>query len=452
MLRDGDRWAEFLDSDPGIHEDLDIITLLAISPNTTRCLTFIWAACFPEIHHTFTTTSPPLSATSMVISFGAWFSKCLLVDNKLVKYDILAMMRELCAMPGNTRFIIRTPTASINPDDNSNIDQIRLLMLELIFPASNTVCCGNHSIVLFDTYNIMRDRSYYGRQPAEDNGIYHFTATLRVSMAEAVVNLMAHLAKSNANGGDACCVPAQTTLPVSNSSIQALISERPRDCVISRLQTIDCAVKRRIEENDFSLQLGQLIKEGHVHTPYEYRDELPSLFFFFPISLASDPPPSPHAHSSDKIWMLVKGISELPYPATDNNHYAFSWFVNDVHVSKEEVSMEKWTWLELSSLMRKYKQDEHYTGDDAGGGGGGGSGGEKGVWWWEEVTSSLRGEGVFGCGSEFDVFGGCRVVKLIPRSPASVIAAVYVGTDNPEESDFISQAVDHMLTTTSFFN
>eukprot|EP00301_Raphidiophrys_heterophryoidea_P008518 c13142_g1_i6.p1 GENE.c13142_g1_i6~~c13142_g1_i6.p1 ORF type:complete len:438 (+),score=82.53 c13142_g1_i6:1-1314(+) len=220
ILLDTDFVTSIVDQDaPHNHIDTNPLEFIGHPPSTDYQLKFFWGESFPLILLKVQTI--PHNVTTAIISFGAWFKGAgLNPNNAELRHDLLSLVWTLCSSPGSTSFVIRLPTLGIYDDDNQNIDFVRSLMLKLMFPNNtSTLCCGNHSIVMHDTYTIMEKRSRGElRLPATDHGIFHFAPIMRVNLMQSVFNILPFLTKG---GRDPCCMPVtdQFKAPVRKSTL-----------------------------------------------------------------------------------------------------------------------------------------------------------------------------------------------------------------------------------------
>eukprot|EP00301_Raphidiophrys_heterophryoidea_P008512 c13142_g1_i11.p1 GENE.c13142_g1_i11~~c13142_g1_i11.p1 ORF type:complete len:438 (+),score=109.82 c13142_g1_i11:54-1316(+) len=225
MLLDKDLVTAIVDWDTSKHfrhTNLDALEFMGLPPNTTFHLQFFWGEKFPLI--SLKAQIIPRNATTAIISFGAWFDVAGLgSQSSILRHDLVSLVWTLCSSPGNTTFVIRLPTLSIQENQNRNLDYLRSLMLDLIFPNNaTTVCCGNHSIVKHDTHAIMDKRSRGAiRLPATDNITYHLAPIMKVNLMQSVLNILPHLTKG---GSDPCCVPVTDRFkaPVKNGTLEVV--------------------------------------------------------------------------------------------------------------------------------------------------------------------------------------------------------------------------------------
>eukprot|EP00301_Raphidiophrys_heterophryoidea_P008513 c13142_g1_i12.p1 GENE.c13142_g1_i12~~c13142_g1_i12.p1 ORF type:complete len:477 (+),score=135.76 c13142_g1_i12:97-1527(+) len=300
-----------------IHADSNPLDLMGHPRNTPFHLKFFWSPFFPLI--SLKAQTIPQNVTTAIISFGAWFQRTgLNATNSALRHDLVSLVWTLCSSPGNTTFVIRLPTLSIQENQNRNLDYLRSLMLDLIFPNNaTTVCCGNHSIVKHDTHAIMDKRSRGAiRLPATDNITYHLAPIMKVNLMQSVLNILPHLTKG---GSDPCCVPVTDRFkaPVKNGTLEELVQSlnlKP-ECIASShltsIQTLSCAVNRS-------------------HDP-SFNPRLPShpaLFFFFPLAPSASGNNNhiqldgkSEESQTDSVWVLAKAKkADVPF--------AFSWYVN----------------------------------------------------------------------------------------------------------------------------
>eukprot|EP00301_Raphidiophrys_heterophryoidea_P022938 c6967_g1_i1.p1 GENE.c6967_g1_i1~~c6967_g1_i1.p1 ORF type:complete len:295 (+),score=46.21 c6967_g1_i1:891-1775(+) len=236
----------------------------------------------------------------------------------------------MCKRPGNSTFVIRSPTLGMTEWKNQILVAFRDEMMTMIFKGTSTVCCGNHRIVFLDSQLMLDPKSHVGIDrplpPRGDPSKFHWPSMIRLNLLQSIWNLLRWVPEANTQ--EDCCIPAPRVATLPNISLKGLVALRPSACTMTgenvvradpgKFQIIQkaasCAI---IQDGDLLQHQGSLQWTG-----LQDSDILPSATFVFRYRKQYQ------QQQSMRILILAAPIPNSP-------DSMFSWYVNGAWVHRK---------------------------------------------------------------------------------------------------------------------